>query len=137
MSLFAKVVGWFVKNPAVIALLVALAAVSIVAVGKANDARFFKKQSETRGKRVEALNRDIGTLNANVTALTSSISSQNQAIDALAKATLESDAKFAGEFVRLQQGRAATGAAVAELMKRVAPDDKCAGAYALVKEFAR
>lgn len=134
---FAKVGAWFVKNPVVIILLIALAAVSIIAVGKASDADFFKEQSEQRGKRVEALNRDIGTLNANVTVLTSAIGTQNSAIDALAKATSESDAKFAASFIRLEQGRKATGAAVAEIMKRAAPDDKCAGAYALVKEYAQ
>lgn len=137
IAVLAKAGAWFVKNPVVIALLVALAGVSIIAIGKANDASFFKEQSEQRGKRVEALNRDIGTLNANVTVLTSAIGTQNAAIDTLAKATAESDAKFAASFVRLEQGRAATTAAVAEIMKRAAPSDKCAGAYALVKEFAQ
>lgn len=138
MSLFfAKVMGWFVKNPAIVVLLVALAAVSIIAVGKASDASFFKQQSETRGKRIEKLNQNIGTLSANVNVLTNSIGSQNAAIDALAKATSDSDAKFAASFGRLEQGRSATGAAVAALLKRQAPDDKCAGAYALVKEFAQ
>lgn len=138
MSLFfAKVGAWFVKNPVVIALLVALAGVSIIAIGKANDASFFKQQSEQRGKRVEALNRDIGTLNANVTTLTQAIGTQNAAIDALAQATADSDAKFAASFVRLEQGRAATTAAVTSIMKRAAPDDKCAGAYALIKEYAQ
>lgn len=137
MSLFfAKVGGWFLKNPAVIALLVALAAMTIIAVGNANDASFFKEQSETRGKRIETLNQNIGTLTANVNTLTASIGSQNAAIDALAKATAEGDAKFAASFLKLEQGRVATNTAVAALMKRQAPDDKCAGAFALIKEFA-
>lgn len=137
IALLAKAGAWFVKNPVVIALLVALAGVSIIAIGKASDANFFKKQSEQRGKRVEALNRDIGTLNANVTTLTQAIGTQNAAIDALAQATADSDAKFAASFVRLEQGRKATSAAVAEIMKRTAPDDKCAGAFALIQEYAQ
>lgn len=137
IAVLLKVGAWLAKNPVVIALLVALGAVSIIAIGKARDASFFKEQSEKRGKRVEALNRDIGTLNANVTTLTAAIGTQNAAIDALAQATADSDARFAASFVRLEQGRKATTAAVAEIMKRAAPDDKCAGAYALIKEYAQ
>lgn len=138
MLFVLKAIGsWLFKNPIAIVLTMALVAVSIVAAGKASDAAFYKAQSAERGIRVEVANQRIGTLVANQSLLANSISLQNQAIDLLAKATAESDAKFAASFVRLEQGRAATGAAVADLLNRVAPDDKCAGAFALVKEFAR
>jgi len=134
---FAKIAGWFVKNPAVIILTVALTAMTVVALGKASDASFFKAQSAEKDKRIEKLAHRVGVADANVATLTKSISVQNDAIDALAKATAESDSQFAASFGRLEAGRAATSAAVAALMKRTAPEDKCAGAFALVREFAK
>jgi len=129
--------AWLLKNPVVIGLSIALAAALIVIAGKNSDISFYKAQSAERADRIEMLNQRVGIMLANNALLSNAVTKQNQAIDALAKATAEGDAKFAASFIKLEQGRAATGAAVAELMKRTAPDDKCAGAYALVKEFAQ
>lgn len=138
MILALKGIGaWLLKNPVVIGLSIALAAALIVIAGKNSDISFYKAQSAERADRIEKLNQRVGIMLANNALLSNAVTKQNQAIDALAQATADSDAKFAASFIKLEQGRAATGAAVAELMKRAAPDDKCAGAYALVKEFAQ
>lgn len=129
--------AWILKNPAVIGLSIALAAATIVIIGKSSDVAFYKAQSAERGRRVESLNQRIGILVANNGALTASIKRQSDSIDALAQASAASDAKFEASFAKLMEGRAQTNAAVKSLLARPTPADACAGAFDLVKELTK
>lgn len=128
---------WLLKNPAVVGLGLALAASLIVIAGKNSDIAFYKGETTQKQQRIEALNRDVGTLVANQQTLTKAVESQNSAIDTLAAAAAQRDAKFDAAFAQLQASRTATNKAVAALLARPTPADACKGAFDLVKELTQ
>lgn len=129
--------AWLLKNPVVIALTVAVAALGIINIGLKSDVSFYQGETKAKQERIDALNRDVGTLVANQAALTGAVNSQNSAIDALATAAAQRDAKFDAVFTKLEASRTATNNAVKALLSRPTPADACTGAFELVREMAK
>ncbi len=136
--LFLKGIGgWLLKNPALIACALLLAAFAMLVISKNAEIRTLRSVGHEKDARIETLVGSLGQARANVATLNASLITQSASIAALEQQGVAAGAKFDQLMTGMATANATTARKLDAIDKAKPGPDICKSAFELMKGAAR